>query len=160
MFITGFAWLSRFGPAEALRPYIPLALRFHEMQTVKTHRRALLLAGDLVCFVLFALLGLRSHEDGITLGGLLRAGVPFQAGWLIAGFVPIFHERRSAHRRTGVLRRWAPAWVIGLGLRTLLFDRSFEASFAVVALIANGVLLLLWRCVVVRLLYRERFSDA
>jgi len=130
------------------------------MQIVRQNRGAVLLAGDLVCFVLFALLGLRGHEDGITLGGVLRAAAPFQAGWLIAGLVPFFHERRSAHVRTAVLRRWAPAWVIGLGLRTLLFDRSFEASFAVVAFIANGLLLLVWRSVVVRLLFRERFSDA
>ncbi len=129
------------------------------MQTVKNQRSTLLVAGDLVCFVLFALLGLRSHEDGITLDGVLRAATPFQAGWLIAGLIPLFHESRSAHRRTGVLRRWAPAWVIGMALRTLLFDRSFEASFAVVAFIANGLLLLSWRSVLARLLLRERFSD-
>jgi len=129
------------------------------MQTVRKNRSAVLLAGDLICFLVFALLGLRSHEDGITLGGVVRAATPFQAGWLIAGLVPMFHEGRSAHRRTGVLRRWAPAWLIGLGLRTLLFDRSFEASFAVVAFIANGALLSLWRSVLARLLFRERFSD-
>ncbi len=129
------------------------------MQTMKSHRGAVLLIGDLICFLAFALLGLRSHEDGMTLNGLLRAATPFQAGWLIAGLVPVFHEPESAHRRTGVLRRWAPAWVIGLGLRTLLFGRSFEASFAVVAFIANGLLLLLWRSVFVRLLYRERLSE-
>jgi hypothetical protein len=116
------------------------------------------LVGDLVCFVVFALIGLRGHEDGITLGGVVRAATPFQAGWLIAGLVPVFHERRSAQGGTGVLRRWAPAWVMGLGLRTLLFDRSFEVSFAIVALIANGLLLLLWRSVLARLLLRERFS--
>jgi hypothetical protein len=129
------------------------------MQTVRKNRSAVLLAGDLICFLVFALLGLRSHEDGITLVGVVRAATPFQAGWLIAGFVPAFHESRSAHRRTGVLRRWAPAWVIGLALRSLLFDRSFEVSFAVVAFIANGLLLLLWRSVLARLLFRERFSD-
>jgi Protein of unknown function (DUF3054) len=129
------------------------------MQTVRKNRSAVLLAGDLICFLVFALLGLRSHEDGITLDGVVRAATPFQAGWLIAGLVPMFHERRSSHRSTGVLRRWMPAWVIGLGLRTLLFDRSFEVSFAVVAFIANGLLLLLWRSVLARLLFRERFSD-
>ena len=129
------------------------------MLAVRNRHGAILLAGDLACFVVFALLGLRSHEDGITLGGMVRAATPFQAGWLIAGLVPVLHESRSAHRRTGVLRRWAPAWVIGLTLRTLLFDRSFEASFAVVSFMANGVLLLLWRSVLARLVFRERFSD-
>jgi hypothetical protein len=129
------------------------------MRALREHRDSVLLAGDLVCFLVFALLGLRSHEDGITLGGVLRAATPFQAGWIVAGLVPLLHERRSAHRRTGVLRRWGPAWVLGLALRTLLFDRSFEASFAVVSFIANAVLLLLWRSVLVRLLFRERFSE-
>jgi len=130
------------------------------MQTVTKNRTAILLAGDLICFLVFALLGLRSHEDGITLGGVIRAATPFQAGWLIAGLVPALHESRVQHRRTGVLRRWVPAWIIGLALRTLLFDRSFEASFAVVSFIANAALLVLWRSVLARLLFRERFSDA
>ena len=134
-------------------------LRWDWMQTVGKNRRAVLLAGDLICFLVFALLGLRSHEDGVTPNSLLRAATPFQAGWLIAGLVPALDESRSEHRRTGVLRRWMPAWVIGLGLRTLLFDRSFEVSFAVVAFIANGLLLLVWRSVLARLLFRERFSD-
>ena len=128
------------------------------MQTVTKNRGAILLAGDLICFLVFALLGLRNHEEGITLGGVLRAMTPFQAGWLIAGLVPALRESRSRHRRTGVLRRWVPAWIIGLALRTLLFDRSLEASFAVVSFIANGALLLLWRSVLARLLFRERFS--
>jgi hypothetical protein len=129
------------------------------MQSMRKHRGAVLLAGDLICFLVFALLGLRSHEEGITLDGVLRAATPFQAGWLVVGLIPVFHESRSAHRRTGVLRRWAPAWAIGLALRTLLFDRSFEVSFAIVAFIANGVLLWLWRSVLVRLLYGERFNE-
>ena len=130
------------------------------MFAVRNHRGVILLTGDLICFLVFALLGLRSHEDGITPDGVLRAATPFQAGWLLAGLVPVLHESRSAHHRNGVLRRWAPAWVIGLALRTLLFGRSFEVSFAVVSFIANGLLLLVWRSVLARLLFRERFSDA
>ena len=122
-------------------------------------RGVILLGGDLICFLVFALLGLRSHEEGITLGGIVRAATPFQAGWLLAGLVPELHESRSAHRRTGVLRRWTPAWIIGLALRTLFFDRSFEVSFAIVAFIANGVFLLLWRSVLARLLLREPFRS-
>jgi Protein of unknown function (DUF3054) len=129
------------------------------MLATKDRRGIILLAGDLVCFLVFALLGLRSHEEGITLAGIVRAATPFQAGWLLAGVVPAFRETRSLHRRTGVLRRWAPAWVIGLGLRTLFFDRSFEVSFAIVAFIANGAFLLLWRSVLARLLLREAFRS-
>jgi len=129
------------------------------MLGVRDWRGVILLAGDFVCFLVFALLGLRSHEEGITLSGIVRAATPFQAGWLLAGLVPTFHESRSAHRRTGVVRRWTPAWVIGLALRTLFFDRSFEVSFAIVAFIANGAFLLLWRSVLARRLFREPFRS-
>jgi Protein of unknown function (DUF3054) len=129
------------------------------MLATKDRRVVILLAGDLVCFLVFALLGLRNHEEGITLSGIIRAATPFQAGWLLAGLVPAFRESRSQHRRTGVLRRWAPAWVIGLALRTLFFDRSFEVSFAIVAFIVNGGFLLLWRSVLARLLLREPFRS-
>jgi hypothetical protein len=125
------------------------------MKRAPTRRGAILLAGDLVCFLVFALLGLRSHEDGITLGGIVRAATPFQAGWLIAGLVPALRESHATHRRNAVAKRWVPAWLIGLTLRTLLLDRSFEVSFAIVSFIANGALLLVWRSVLARLLLRE-----
>ena len=108
----------------------------------------LVLAGELLCFVLFALLGLRSHEEGITLGGLVRAAVPFQAGWLVANAVlgrPSQPPRGVEELINGVLKPWAPAWVIGLALRTLVFGRDFSLPFAVIAFITNAVLLFAWR---------------
>jgi hypothetical protein len=106
-------------------------------------REGLVLAGDLVCFIAYALLGLRSHEDGITLGGVIRAAVPFQIGWL---FVNLFLAKPGvgADARQ-VARLWVPAWALGLVLRTLLFDRTFAVTFAIVALLVNGVLLMIWR---------------
>jgi hypothetical protein len=106
----------------------------------------------MLCFLVFALLGLRSHEDGITLSGVLRAAMPFQAGWLLAGLLPPLRESRASHRATGVLRRWLPAWAMGLALRTLLFDRSFAPTFAIVSLIVNLLLLIGWRSWLARLL--------
>jgi hypothetical protein len=130
-------------------PFIMVALTSRRQQ-------ALLLAGDLVCFLAFALLGLRSHEDGVTPDGVLRAATPFQAGWLLAGLVPALHERRSAHRSTGVLRRWLPAWALGLAIRTLAFGRAFAPTFAIVSLVTNLLLLLAWRSWLARLLLRGR----
>jgi hypothetical protein len=106
-------------------------------------REGLLLAGDLACFVAFALLGLRSHEDGITLGSVVRAAVPFQAGWLAVNLLLARPGATSDARQ--VARLWVPGWAIGLVLRTLLFDRSFAMTFAIVALLVNGVLLMVWR---------------
>ena len=115
----------------------------------------LLLGGDLVCFLVFAVLGLRSHEDGITAGGILRAAVPFQLGWLFVSF-GLGKPDASATDSRRVARLWVPAWAAGLVLRTLLFDRSFATTFAIVALLVNGVLLMLWRAVLAPLLLRGR----
>ena len=114
-----------------------------------------MLSGDLVCFVVFAVLGLRSHEDGITAGGILRAAVPFQAGWLFVSFA-LGKQDTAATDSRQVLRLWVPAWAIGLILRTLLFDRSFAATFAIVALLVNGVLLMVWRGALAPLVLRRR----
>jgi hypothetical protein len=117
-------------------------------------REALLLAGDLVCFLVFAVLGLRSHEDGITAEGIVRAAMPFQTGWLIVCVLMRRQALRTEPRR--IARLWVPAWALGLVLRTALFDSSLEASFAVVALLINGVLLMLWRSLYAALLLRTR----
>ena len=115
-------------------------------------RAGLLLAGDLVCLLVFALLGLRSHEDGITAESIVRAAVPFQAGWLL---VNLALNRSGTTDARQVARLWVPAWAIGLILRTLLFDRSLEVSFAIVALLMNGFLLLVWRSILAPLIVRR-----
>lgn len=116
-------------------------------------REGLLLAGDLACFLLFAVLGLRSHEDGITVAGVLRAALPFQAGWVLVTLLG--KQSASATDSRRVTRLWVPAWAIGLILRTLLFDRSFAVTFAIVALLVNGVLLMAWRSVLAPLVLRR-----
>jgi hypothetical protein len=113
------------------------------------------LIGDLVCFLVFAVLGLRSHEDGITAGGILRAAVPFQTGWLVVSLLMRRRSPVSSSDAQTVVQTWVPAWAIGLVLRTAIFDRSFAPTFAVVSLLVNAVLLLLWRAVFAPLLLRR-----
>lgn len=116
-------------------------------------RQALLLAGDLLCFLLFAVMGLRSHEDGITLASVARAAVPFQVGWLLIT-VLLAKPGAAATDSREVSRLWVPAWALGLIIRTIFFDRSFAVTFAVVSLLVNGVLLMLWRSVLAPLVLR------
>jgi hypothetical protein len=118
--------------------------------------QVLLLAGDLVCFLIFAVLGLRSHEDGITADGILRAAVPFQVSWAVVSTLlrgqPGVGEIAKPRN---VIRVWIPALVIGLVIRSLVFGRDFAPTFAVVAFLVNGLLLVLWRCVLAPVVVRR-----
>ena len=80
-------------------------------------RQGLLFAGDLVCFVVFAVLGLRSHEDGITAEGIVRAALPFQAGWLLVNALIGKHVSPTQSRQ--VLRLWVPAWAIAISAASI-----------------------------------------
>ncbi|HLF77420.1 MAG TPA: DUF3054 domain-containing protein [Dehalococcoidia bacterium] len=120
---------------------------------------AALLGGDLLCFLVFALLGLRSHEDGITASSLLRAAAPFQAGWLASSYLIGLHRRRDAVGSDAaqlVLKTWLPAWAVGLVIRSLVFGRAFAPTFAIVSLLFNSGLLLMWRCVFAPWFARDR----
>lgn len=124
-------------------------------------RAALVLAGDLACFLLFALAGLRSHEEGITLGGVLRAAAPFQAGWLLASLVLGLQGAGTGALRavpSRVLLAWLPAWLLGLGLRTLVFGRPFAPTFALISLLVNAALLVAWRTLILPRIAREHPS--
>ena len=116
-------------------------------------RDGLLLIGDLLCFVIFAVLGLRSHEEGITFGSFVRAAVPFQAGWLFVHIV-LGKSGAAATDSRQLARLWVPAWALGLVIRLIFFDRTFAVTFAIVALLFNGVLLMLWRSVLAPLVLR------
>ena len=118
-------------------------------------RGGLLLAGDLLCILLFALLGLRSHEDGITFAGVVRAALPFQVGWLLASLL-LGKSGAAATDSRHVAGLWVPAWALGLVIRTLFFDRTLEVTFAIVSLLVIGILLMLWRSVLAPLLLRPQ----
>jgi hypothetical protein len=116
-----------------------------------------LLAGDLACFLIFAGIGLRSHEDGITASSVARVMLPFQLGWLLVA-VALFLGRRETVRSVSppaVLAMWLPAWAIGIAIRTLVFGRGLSPVFALIAFVTNFVLLLLWRCQVAPRLSRR-----
>jgi hypothetical protein len=117
-------------------------------------RDMLLITGDLVCILLFAVLGLRNHDEGITLDGVIRAATPFQAGWLTVIFAFGVRGRGELYDGRGVVRAWVPAWALGLVIRTVLFDHDLAPTFAMVALLVNGAFLLIWRGVFAPLLPR------
>jgi hypothetical protein len=107
----------------------------------------LLILGDLICFLIFATIGLRSHEEGITASGILRAAVPFQAAWLVFSLVTGLHKQRDAGVKP-IAMTLVPTVVIGVIARSLFFGRPFAPTFGIVALIFNFVALTVWRRVI------------
>ncbi len=107
--------------------------------------KLMLAAGDLACFLLFALIGLRNHEEGLTIAHLIRAGGLFWLAWAGLALVLGLYAEETRLSRRRLLGTWAAAWVVGLTGRAVLFGRSPEPAFAIVALLFNGAALLLWR---------------
>jgi hypothetical protein len=115
-------------------------------------RLAVLVAGDLISFLIFAGVGRQSHHEATGLGALGQVAltaVPFAAGWfIIAPLVGAFRRNTTAStpamlRRTGLA--WLAAWPVTLVLRWVFTGMRPPVSFALVILLTNTVLLGLWR---------------
>ena len=111
--------------------------------------------GDFIVFLLFPFLGASSHAMGLTPDTFVRTVVPFTTAWIIVGlvtkaFTPGLIRSPQRTLRT-IPATWLAAGVIGLILRTLLFDRSFELTFALVSVGVIGVMLVLWRLILASL---------
>lgn len=100
------------------------------------------LALDVLCILVFAIVGRTSHGETSDLRGVLTTVWPFLVGAL-AGVALGRTWRRPASLAAGV-----PVWVttvaVGMTLR-VLSGGSIQASFVVVAAVALGVFLLGWR---------------
>ncbi|WP_146341722.1 DUF3054 domain-containing protein [Nesterenkonia sp. NBAIMH1] len=98
-------------------------------------------AADAGLVVIFAVVGNRSHESGLSPWEILSTAWPFLAAlalaWLISG------SPRSPHRLWphGVVVV-ACTVLIGMLLRLLLTDGGVQTSFVVVATLSLGVLLM------------------
>ena len=107
---------------------------------------AVALVVDLAFVVLFATIGRLSHEEGLTLLGVLGVAWPFVVallvGWLVA-------HRRSGWpvRMPGSATVWLVTAVLGLALRVAT-GGGFAWSFGVVTVLALGLFLVGWRCAV------------
>jgi hypothetical protein len=107
-------------------------------------RRALIaLFADIVCVIVFATIGRRSHAEGLTVAGVAQTTWPFLTGtgvgWLLIGG----WRRPFTVIPTGVVV-WVCTVVVGMLLRKAT-SAGVQTSFVVVASIATAVLLLGWR---------------
>lgn len=110
---------------------------------------AILALGDALVFLIFAILGLASHRQPLTIDRIIRAALPFALSWfalapLLGAFrPPILDVPKQALWRVPLY--WLLCGVVGLLLRYWLWHRPPVLSFALVALSTTMVLLTAWR---------------
>jgi hypothetical protein len=105
-----------------------------------------LAVGDVVALVVFTVIGLVNHEDGVTVRGLLEVVGPI----VVVGAVGAgaFGTYRRPSIRT-LLPTWAVAVPLGILIRKALFHEparwSSTGVFIVLALAFSLLFLLAWR---------------
>jgi DUF3054 family protein len=113
----------------------------------------MLVIGDLICFLIFAALGRNTHGEASGLAAIpqiIITALPFVAGWfLVSPFVGAFRHKILTHPRAMVMHTalaWLLAWPVAMLLRGIFVDHGIPPlSFAIVVLLFNMVLLLIWR---------------
>jgi Protein of unknown function (DUF3054) len=100
------------------------------------------IAADVICVLIFVLVGRSSHREANDLSGVAITAWPFVVGSLV-GSVVARAWRNPTGLRTGVVI-WACTVVTGMGLR-MASGRGFAPTFVLVASISLGVLLVGWR---------------
>jgi DUF3054 family protein len=106
-------------------------------------RPAAAVLADVVCVLLFATVGRRSHAEGITVAGVAETAWPFLAGTAV-GWLAVRGWRRPASLAPTGLVVWIATVVIGMLLRKAT-SAGTAVSFVVVASLVTAILLLGWR---------------
>ncbi len=101
--------------------------------------------GDAACILLFAILGLQTHNESVSLSGVLRNAPPILlVWWLLAPFLRTYTRPSWAN----LLVSWFLAVSMGVWLRAMVLQRPLDAGYLVFWMVALGTtlaLLLAWR---------------
>jgi Protein of unknown function (DUF3054) len=115
-------------------------------------RAVILLAGDTLALVLFAVLGRGSHGQATGLaaiGETLRTAAPFVVGWLATAPLLGALNPQTARGLAPMLRAtaltWPAALLVGAIIRAAIIGRFSPPSFYVVTFLVGLLLLGLWR---------------
>jgi peptidoglycan/LPS O-acetylase OafA/YrhL len=100
-------------------------------------------ATDVVCVVVFATIGRRSHAEGLTISGIAETAWPFLVGTLVGWLLSRAWRRPAALVPAGVAV-WLCTVAVGMVLRKLT-SAGIAPSFIVVASLSTALLLLGWR---------------
>ena len=129
----------------------------------RTHARALVyapLAGalDTVLLVVFAGIGRRSHDEGLSIGSILGTSWPFLVGAALGWAACYLLLRRAPTDIRGGLLVWVGAIVGGMALRALT-GQGVPLSFIAVASLVTAALLLGWRAIAAGVARAQDRSD-
>jgi len=103
------------------------------------------LAIDVVAVLVFCAVGRRSHDEGLSIGGVATTAWPFLAGTAVGWLASRAWRQPTAVAPTGVIV-WLCTVVVGMLLRKAS-SAGVAASFVMVAASVTAVLLLGWRAV-------------
>jgi hypothetical protein len=103
------------------------------------------LAADVICLLVFAIVGRSSHGESTSLVGVLHTAWPFLVGGLAGSVLARLWSDPYAFR--GGTLVWLGALVLGMALRAVT-GAGVVLSFVVVTAVVLAVLLLGWRGVV------------
>lgn len=100
------------------------------------------LALDVICVLVFAIVGRRSHAEAGDLVGVFRTAWPFLAGAAVGVLVGRTWRHPASYRAAvGV---WLAAVALGMALR-VLSGGTTQLSFIVVTTVVLAVLIFGWR---------------
>jgi hypothetical protein len=123
------------------------------MEKVSNPHRLMLVAGDIMTFLVFAAIGRRAHSMGSAMDDVIGTAVPFIIGWfLVAPFTGGFGKDATQSVSTAAKRAaltWVLAFPLGLLIRTPIVGRWAHYTFAIVAGIFTLVTLTGWRTALV-----------
>jgi hypothetical protein len=122
------------------------------------YRPLILALGDAAAIVVFAVLGLLNHEEGVTVDGILRNAGPIILGYFATALVFRAFTRPAIGR---VLLAWLLGVPVGVVIRALILHRHFGRTFFTFLGVTMGValvLLLAWRAIAAVLVRAETSS--
>ena len=94
---------------------------------------------DVVCIVIFVIIGRRNHDESTDAVGTLRTATPFLIA-LLGAWVGAKAWRAPRALATGVVL-WIVTVVVGLGVRRFVFGDGTATPFVIVATLVLGLLL-------------------
>ena len=94
---------------------------------------------DIICVVIFVIIGRRNHNETTDAVGTLRTAAPFLIA-LLGAWVGAKAWRAPRTLSTGVVL-WIVTTAVGLGIRRLVFGDGIATPFVIVATLVLGLLL-------------------